>query len=58
MNYSNGDIYEGNYACGQKECDGVYLHQDANSAYQGAFKLDKPEGVGVFQYKNGDVYEG
>lgn len=46
MLYPNGDIYEGNFTLGMKDGDGVYIHKNANSKYEGTFKADEPMGYG------------
>lgn len=31
--YANGDVYEGNYSCGIKEGDGIYVFMNSNTKF-------------------------
>ena len=50
MIYNNGDVYEGNYVCGIKEGDGIYIHKVVNSKYEGNWHADAPHGYGIFHF--------
>ena len=43
MNYSNGDLYEGNWKRGIKEGQGRYLHKDGDE-YVGNMRNNRKDG--------------
>ena len=57
MEYTSGNVYEGNYSNGLREGTGVFRYANGDS-YVGSFKNDKREGKGVFTYADGDSYDG
>jgi len=56
-NYSNGDVYDGQFAEGKKNGNGTMKYA-CGDVYKGAWKHERKEGKGSMQYVNGDVYEG
>jgi hypothetical protein len=57
MQYSNGDVYEGEFRAGNKEGRGTYQYGNGDM-YEGEWKAEKQEGRGTFRWANGNVYEG
>ena len=57
MEYTSGNVYEGNFSDGLKEGTGVYRRANGDS-YVGSFKNDKMEGKGVLTWANGSSYDG
>ena len=50
--YSNGDVYEGDYANDKRHGHGVFTYYDGDK-YEGEWKNGKIEGYGVYTYDDG-----
>ena len=57
LEYSNGDVYEGEVKHLVKHGDGK-LTRENGDVYEGSFYEDRQHGHGKCTYSNGDVYEG
>ena len=57
MLYGNHRIFEGNWECDFKNGKG-YEEFENGCVYQGYYVNGKPEGVGKYQWLNGEYYEG
>ncbi len=57
MLYGNNRIFEGNWECDFKNGKG-YEEFENGCVYQGYYVNGKPEGVGKYQWPNGEYYEG
>lgn len=57
INYSNGDIYKGNWAADKHDGRGVYIWKD-HGRYEGDFVEGKMQGNGKRVYQSGNVYVG
>ena len=58
MNYSNENIYNGNWKENRKEGKGIMIYKNGNK-FEGIFKEDKVYiGNGYIYYENGDIYNG
>ncbi len=57
MECPNGDLYEGYWSNNYFNGQGTYIWNDGRK-YKGKFVDDLPEGYGIMEYPDGDVYEG
>ncbi len=57
VEWSNGDVYEGDVQRGQREGQGRFTWQNGQ-VYQGAWHQDLPHGPGRLRFADGNVYEG
>ena len=55
--YSNGDVYEGQFKDGKRTGQGTYTWL-SGSVYEGQWKDNEQHGLGTKSWANGDVYEG
>lgn len=58
MVLGNGDVYEGEVAQGKREGRGKLTSQESGSEYEGQWKGDRKEGIGVERFENGSRYTG
>lgn len=56
--YPSGDVYVGGYKNGQRHGQGTYTYKEKGWKYEGAWKSDKKDGLGVMYYSNGEKYHG
>jgi len=57
VNYSNGDVYKGEFKNGEKHGVGKLICNNGD-VYEGEFENGKKHGVGKLICNNGDVYDG
>jgi len=57
MEYTNGDVYDGNWKDGVKKGLGIMRYANGD-VYVGNWNDDKKNGMGTLKYANGDVYVG
>jgi len=57
LRVDNGDVYEGEWKCGQRHGMGVYVWFDGDF-YSGPWEDGKRNGHGVFVYSDGRIYDG
>ena len=55
--YSNGDVYEGEFVDGQRHGSGILISASGD-VYEGEFVDDQQHGRGIYTLANGDIYEG
>lgn len=58
MVFRNGEIYDGLWRESKKHGSGKYIFSEGRGKYDGDWVEDEMEGVGIMQYREGDVYEG
>jgi hypothetical protein len=56
--YPSGDTYEGEYAGGLREGEGVYVYKAKGWRYEGGFKAGLRHGLGTMVYSRGERYVG
>jgi len=56
--YANGDVYEGQFANGERHGRGVYTYRDTGARFEGSFANNLKTGLGRMTYKNGAFYHG
>eukprot|EP00834_Sanchytrium_tribonematis_P002295 NODE_67_length_25542_cov_1.476831.p16 type:complete len:216 gc:universal NODE_67_length_25542_cov_1.476831:18322-17675(-) len=61
--YTNGDIYDGNFAAGKRDGFGIYQYFNQSvgktgAIYEGEYKNGKKHGKGKMTYFDGSIYEG
>jgi hypothetical protein len=58
MRYSNGDIYEGDWAHGKHDGFGIMKYKEQKEVYIGMWKHGEYEGHGIYKFNDGAVYDG
>jgi hypothetical protein len=57
MEYTSGNVYEGNFSDGKREGTGVFRWENGGS-YVGSYMNNKREGKGVLTSAGGSSYDG
>lgn len=57
VQYTNGDLYEGDYVDGKKEGKGVYIYRNGDK-FEGQYKDNRRTGLGRIDYSDGGFYHG
>ncbi len=55
--YSSGNLYIGEMVDDWKQGFGVFYYMEWGSKYEGIFHSNKPNGKGIYTWRNGDRYE-
>jgi len=58
IRHYDGDIYTGEWVNGRAHGSGVFRHQGSHAIYEGEFRCDMREGVGVELWVDGSWYAG
>lgn len=57
LEYPSGNFYTGNFVQDRKEGHGTMQWKDRMERYEGKWKADKPNGIGVHIWFNGDTHQ-